>query len=645
MDSTSLPPPRPERRWLPPLLIAAVTVATFLPSFRGEFLLWDDDTNFLFNQNYRGLRLENLRWMFTDVFGHYMPLTWLTLGLDYVLWGMDPRGYHATNLALHGLNAALCFLVLKSLARRAVPDLSPSRRVAAAAAGALVFSVHPLRVESVAWITERRDVLSGAFFLLTLLAYLRMIDQPERSAGRRMAMALTCLAFAAMLLSKAMAVTLPLVLLLLDAYPLGRLSRASLPALLKEKLPLFALMIAGLAMISFTAGKAGGMSDRDHYPLIQSLARPGFALSFYVGKTLLPIHLSPLYWYRPQLGLVHVAGWLILLALTAAAAVGWRRAPAALAGWLAYGLLISPASGLVSLGSFYAADHFSYVACLPFAALATALLVSLRRAPPAALGVASAAALIALSAASARYCFVWRDSVSLWSRAIELEPDVYFSLVNRGRSYAARREWDRALADYDRALELQQGWDAPWALRAEARLARGDAPGAISDATVSLQLQPKAGKALLTRGLSLSRIGKPREAIADLTKALEIDPNFVEARVNRALERAKLGDLDGSLADFDAAVAYDPNPYVYFRRAVPRGLKGDVEGAIADCTEAIRLKPDFYEAYVRRGAARMERGETERAAQDFSRALELAPPDWPQRRQTEEFLQRARGAK
>src|SRR6185503_18744630 len=136
-------------------------------------LLWDDDTNFLFNQNYRGLRLENLRWMFTDVFGHYMPLTWLTLGLDYALWGIDPRGYHATNLALHGLNAALCYLLFRALLRRAAPDLDPGRALLAASVGALAFSIHPLRVESVAWITERRDLLSGSFFLLTLLAWLR----------------------------------------------------------------------------------------------------------------------------------------------------------------------------------------------------------------------------------------------------------------------------------------------------------------------------------------------------------------------------------------------------------------------------------------------------------------------------------------
>src|SRR5947207_6537956 len=166
-------PPRPRRRVLLPLLIAAVTFAAFLPSLQGEFLNWDDDANFLGNLNYRGLGPTNLRWMFTDYYGHYMPLTWLTLGLDYTLWGMNPKGYHATNVLLHGLNAVLFFFLLQALLRRARPDAAAPTISGSATAGALFFSLHPLRVDSVAWITERRDVLSGAFFLMTLLLYVR----------------------------------------------------------------------------------------------------------------------------------------------------------------------------------------------------------------------------------------------------------------------------------------------------------------------------------------------------------------------------------------------------------------------------------------------------------------------------------------
>lgn len=607
MDPT--PVPRALGRFLPPALIAAVTVAAFLPSLRGEFLLWDDDANFTFNTNYRGFTAENLKWMFTNSFGHYMPLTWLTLALDYTFWGMNPVGYHATNLALHALNAVLCFFVLRRLVRLAAPDLEPVKIDLSAAAGALCFSIHPLRVESVAWITERRDVLSGVFFLLTVLAYLRMAGEPGDAPSRLKWLALTSLAFAAMMLSKTMGLTLPLVFLVLDVYPLRRFPRESAGRLLMEKIPLLALMFGALVLLLISAGQAGGMSGREHYPLIQSLARPGLATMFYVGKTLLPTGLSPLYWYRPEIGLPQVVGWVLLLALTAAVVLRRRRFPGALASWMAYGLLISPASGLVSMGSFTGADHYTYLACIPFAAMGSAMMVYLlRRWRTVAVAGLSAAVLLAYGACCWRYCGIWTNSVSLWSRAVELESDVYFSRANLGRELAARGEWDRAIEEYTRSIELHSGWFETFGRRARARLNRGDSSGAIEDATQALRLKPDWGEAFNTRGLALSKLGRPREAIADFSRALELRPQFVEARVNRANERTKLGDAEGAIADLDAAIEFDPQPPLFARRGVIRAIKKDLRGAVAD----------------------------------FEQALQRAPPGWSQRRQVEEFLRQAR---
>ena len=606
MDPIPAAAPRPLHRALLPALIAAVSVAAFLPSLHGEFLLWDDDANFIYNPNYRGFSPDNLRWMFTNAFGHYMPLTWLTLALDYVFWGMNPTGYHATNLALHALNAVLCFFVLRILVRRASPDLAENTVGLAAAVGALCFSIHPLRVESVAWITERRDVLSGAFFLLTLLAYLRSVEEPQR---RLKWLALSTLLFAAMLLSKTMGFTLPLVLLVLDVYPLRRFSRGAAPGLLLEKLPLLLLMVGAFVLLSISAGQAGGMSTRDHYPLIQSLARPGFALMFYPIKTLWPANLSPLYWYRPALGLPQVLGWVLLLTLTATLLLRRQRFPAALAGWMAYGLLIAPGSGLVSLGSFVAADHYTYVACLPFAALGAGLAVLLsRRWSPRAAGVACAAALLVLAGLSWRYCAVWKNSVALWQRAVDLEGDVYFSHANLGRSLAARGDWDRAIEEYNRSIDLFPGWYEVFGLRARARLIKGDLPGTIDDATIASRLKPDWGEAYNTRGLALSKLNRPREAVADFNRALSLRPQFVEARINRATDLTKLGNLDGALADLDEAIRFDPQPAIHVRRGITRSMKGDMPGAVSD----------------------------------FARALEIAPPNWSARRQVEEFLQRAR---
>ncbi len=218
------------RRWvfrLLPVLIALVTVVPFLPTLDNQFVNWDDDDNLVENPQYRGLGWTHLRWMWTTShIGHYAPLTWMTFGLDYLFWGLKPVGYHLTNLLLHAANAAVFYLVASRILGSALPGPRERGNVglaAAAAFAALLFAIHPLRVESVAWATERRDVLSGLFYLLALLAYLRAGEQGER--GRSGYWASVGL-FVCALLSKSMAVSLPVVMLILDVYPLRRLGGA-----------------------------------------------------------------------------------------------------------------------------------------------------------------------------------------------------------------------------------------------------------------------------------------------------------------------------------------------------------------------------------------------------------------------------------
>src|SRR5438309_2028693 len=209
--------------WLVPLLIAVVTFAAFLPALHNQFVNWDDDKNFLENPHYRGLGWTHIRWMWrTTQLGHYIPLTWMTLGLDYLLWGMNPLGYHLTNLLLHAANAVVFFFVVRRLLTRALPSPSERGYALAVSSGvaALVFAIHPLRVESVAWATERRDVLSGLFYLVAILVYLRACKQGARGRGWYW---LSVAAFVGALLSKSMVVNLPVVLLILDVYPLRRL--------------------------------------------------------------------------------------------------------------------------------------------------------------------------------------------------------------------------------------------------------------------------------------------------------------------------------------------------------------------------------------------------------------------------------------
>src|SRR5881409_489176 len=286
--------------WLVPLLIAVVTFAAFLPALHNQFVNWDDDKNFLENPHYRGLGWTQLSWMWTTHMGHYIPLTWMTFGLDYLLWGMNPRGYHLTNLLLHAANAVVFFFITRRLLTRALPSASERGHAltVSAAFSALVFAIHPLRVESVAWATERRDVLSGLFYLLTLLSYLRAC---ERGARGRRSYWLSVALFACALLSKSMAVSLPVVLLILEVYPLRRLGGAmgwsSEPALrvYLEKIPFVLLAAAASAIALLAQLSSRAMVSVAHLSALDRLVVSAYGLSFYLWKTVVPLNLSPLY--------------------------------------------------------------------------------------------------------------------------------------------------------------------------------------------------------------------------------------------------------------------------------------------------------------------------------------------------------------
>src|SRR5213594_3818418 len=414
-----------------PLVIAFSTFAAFLPTLQNQFVSWDDDKNFLENPYYRGLSWTHLRWMWTTHLGHYIPLTWMTLGLDYLPWGMNPVGYHLTSLLLHVTNAVVFFFVVRWLLTRALPSPSEHGYALAVSSGvaALVFAIHPLRVESVAWVTERRDVLSGLFYLVAILLYLRACEGGARGRGWYW---LSVAAFVGALLSKSMVVNLPVVLLILDVYPLRRLGGAagwwSEPArrVYVEKIPFVLLAAAASAIAVMAQSSVHAAASLAQLSVPSRLAVSAYGLSFYLWKMVVPLNLSPLYELPPTVNPWAPPFFLsygLVLAITAIILALRRRVPGLPAAWLAYIVVLLPVLGILQSGPQIAADRYTYLAGLGWAVLAGAgLLSTWRRWPPFVLTGLAVVLLSGLGTLTWNQVEVWHDSEKLWTHALAIDP-------------------------------------------------------------------------------------------------------------------------------------------------------------------------------------------------------------------------------
>jgi protein O-mannosyl-transferase len=638
------PAPRPHPV-LFPLIVALLTFAAFSPALRGDFVNWDDDLNFLNNPHYRGLGATQLRWMWTSFFsGHYHPLTWMTLGLDFAIWGMNPVGYHLTNLLLHAANAALLYFVLAALLRLAGrPDVRWP-----AAIGALFHAVHPLRVESVAWITERRDVLCGFFALACVLAYLRHVEADNHGKPDRRWLVLSLVAFSASLLSKALSIALPALLLILDIYPLGRFRPGARRRILLEKVPYALLSCLDAGAMLLAMRDISAVHSVAHYNVFQRGAQAAYGLCFYLLKTAWPMRLAPLYKIDAELrpwDAVYLASMAGAVGVTLLLLLRRRRWPAALAAWAGYVALVFPVLGVAVTGMQIAADRYTYLALMPASVLAA--FAAERALRPDAVSRKWTAALAAgvlglLSVLAFRQAGVWKDSLTLWTREIELDSACAIGWQNRAYARHERGDRDGAIADYSASISLDPSYVRPWYNRGVLLALRGDHERAIVDFTEAIRRDPAHGDAYSARAVSLLKRGDLQGAIADYSRALEIDPSSAEMLRRRGIARSMAGDVRGALDDLGAALRRNPDPGTYVMRASMQGMAGNLQGAIADFTEALRLKPDYPDAYARRGIARLEASDPQGAAQDFARALEIAPPDWPQRRQIELYLLKAR---
>jgi len=578
--------------WAASIVVFTVTAVAFLPALRAGFVNWDDDRNFLDNPAYRGLGLARLRWMWTTFhMGHYVPLTWMTHGLDYVLWGMDPRGYHLLNVLLHGATAVAVFFLARRLLALAFPDAEAPRVTLGAAVAALLFAIHPLRVESVAWVTERRDVLSGLFYALTLIAWLRSAEPGGTRRWYWTAVAL----FVAALLSKAVVMTMPAIILLLNVYPLRRVRSwreafGAPGARMWGDVAPFALLSAGTAVLSLIA-----LHPPAQLGVTGKVAVSAWSFAYYLGKTLVPTALSPLH-EMPKpvdpLAPRFLVGYGVVILYTVAWLAARRRSPGVAAALAAWVLLLLPTLGVVQNGPQIVADRYTYHAAAALTILAGAALIAVARTFDTVARAAAGFVIAGLGMATWRQATVWQSPETLWARVLAIEPASAIAEVGLASALAAQGRDGEAVVHYQRAIAID----------------------------------PTYAEAHNNLGVALTRIGNPGDAVPEFIRAIELKPDYAEAFSNWGNALVRLGDVPGAIGLYRRAVAADAtyaDAQVNWGNALVR--LDSAAAAIPHYEAALAIRGDNPDARLNWGVALARLGRFPEAADQFRRALALNP--------------------
>lgn len=566
--------------------VAAITFLVYLPALQNDFINWDDDLYVVDNIHIRSLDAAFVKWIFLDFYGAYWaPLTWVSHAVDYALWGLNPTGHHLTNNVLHAINSFLVVL----LAMRLVEAWEQRRRIRneaafftdgmvlmAGGAAGLLFGLHPLHVESAAWIAERKDLLCALFFLMSIMAYLAFLADAkgEKTVVARLTDKYYIAAaglFVLALFSKPMAVSLPAVLLILDWYPFGRIrSLRTFRTAVAEKLPFVALSLASSIVIFMAHRAQAAMASVVDIAVSTRLLVAAHSLLAYIGKMVWPVNLVPYYPY-PANAVVRSPEYflsLILVVVISAVCVGIANKRKYLpAVWGYYVVTLLPVLGLVQVGPQEMADRFTYLPSIgPFLILGTAAAVMYKKAGEAgrrtqgiraALTLIAAAVCLGMAFLTIAQIGIWKNGITLWSSVIEREPvRAYIAYNNRGVSFEKAGQFERAIEDY----------------------------------TKTITLHPADDQAYFNLGVIYVKTNLTDNAIACFSRSLAINPNRADAYHNRGVEYFSLDRLDEALDDFNKAIALNGDlDIAYFNRGRLSLRSGNKGLAQADFHKACDL--------------------------------------------------------
>ena len=611
---------RREQRWRAPavcLALAAITFAVFGQTLTHQFIDYDDGEYVHDNPMVaRGLTLKGLVWAFTRTYAsNWHPLTWLSHMLDCQLFGLNPAGHHLTNVLLHTATVIALFLVLRQM----TGAFWRSAFVAA------VFAIHPLRVESVAWIAERKDVLSGLFFMLAIGAYVHYARRPWSPARYGLVMVL----FALGLMCKPMLVTLPVVLLLLDYWPLQRTKPRKLSGLVLEKLPLLALSAASCVVTLLAQSKAIQPAESLSLPL--RLANALATCMVYPGQMVWPAGLAVFYPY-PHNGLpaweLALAG-MLLSGLSAVALEQRRKQPWILMGWLWYLVMLLPVAGVIQVGDQAHADRYTYLPQIGIYVAVTWLVAewgAKRQVSRVVFGGLMAGVVAGLMVCAAKQTTYWKNTETLWTRAMTRTTGNYVAHVSLGNVLLQKGKADEAIIQYQKALQIRSNYADAHLNLGNAFHQEGRMDEAVTQYQQALEFKPDDTGAHNNLGNVLLEEGRVDEAAIQYQQALELKPDDAETHCNLGTALNKKGRVDEAIGQYLEALKINPRyAEVQYNLANALDRKGSMNEAITHYREALKIKPDYAEAHNRLGSVLLQTGSVDEAITECQNALQFKP--------------------
>ncbi len=613
--------PQKNQQWIALATILLLTFLCFTPTLTSDFIrTWDDGVYVTDNAQLKPLSFETIRTIFTSTVGsNYNPLPILTFAIEKHFFGLNPFPFHFNNVLLHLMVTVLVFWLMLAMRVRWYVVVVVS----------LLFGIHPMRVESVAWITERKDVLFGLFYVAALVAYVYRIQAlKNKNVQKANKYFWWCFAlFIPALFSKIQAVSLPLSLLVFDYYFKRRLRFR----VLLEKTPFFLMSLAfGLAGVFFL-DKSGALGSNAVFPLSERLLFAPYNLCVYLYKLFFPYPMSTFYPYPVKIngGLptIYYITPFLLLGIIAAVIWSLKRTRVLAFGFLFFLFNIVFLLQIVGAGAAFSADRFTYIPYLGlFFAMGMGVDYLMQKFPKWRVVTLSLTAsyLLVFAAYTYQHSKVWTNSATLWTYTVDHYPGAWQAFSNRADYYGRNNQIEKAMADYSSAIKVNSGFKDAYNNRGNLYFRLGKDKQALQDYNTALRIDSKNHRALGNRGAIYYRMGQYQNALDDLNKSLELKKNYMEGYLNRGIVHSVLGQYDKAKLDFDELIRLNPkNNMAHYWRGLALQNMGNHTAALADFNTAIQRKPQNGKFYVSRSESYKALGDKSKALADAKKGQQF----------------------